>query len=173
MRNFKIATALGLSLFVVGSAAAQIKASNAPIEVFAESFVADLKSKIGTYAGNVVIKQGDFNLRADTVRVNMVRGKPDKIYADGGVVVKSPAGEVSADAGVFDVTPRLINFTGNVVLTKDKSVTRGNALSYNLTTGTGTFGGAAAPAPGQPAEQNGRVQGVFTAPSSIPQDSTP
>ena len=39
--------------------------ANAPIEVSADRFDADFNSKQGTYSGNVLVKQGDFHMRAD------------------------------------------------------------------------------------------------------------
>ena len=54
---------------------------------------------------------------------------------------------------------RLIRLTGNVVLTKDANVMRGNALEVSMATGLARLtADAAKPLAGQP---KGRVQGLF------------
>ena len=130
--------------------------ANAPIEVSADRFDADFNSKQGTYSGNVLVKQGDFHLRADKVRVNVVSGKPDKIFATGNVVFTAPNGDARGDDGVYDVGPRLITLNGHVLLTKEKNVMRGSTLTVNLITGQAQLGARALP--------GGRVQGLFTPP---------
>jgi lipopolysaccharide export system protein LptA len=132
--------------------------TDAPIQVAADQFTADMNSKSGTYSGNVVVTQADFKLRANTVRVNIIGSKPDKIVANGTVVFSSPSGIATGDAAVYDVGPRMITFTGRVVLTKDKNVMRGSNLRVNLVTGQATLNAAGSKLGG------GRVQGIFTPP---------
>jgi lipopolysaccharide export system protein LptA len=132
------------------------KDMSAPINVSADRFDADLNSKTGTYSGNVIVSQGEMKLRADRVKVNVVSGKPDKIFANGNVVFAAPSGNAQGDAGVYDVAPRLITLTGRVILTKDRNVMRGSTLTVNLATGQAQLGAKALP--GQ------RVQGSFTPP---------
>jgi lipopolysaccharide export system protein LptA len=136
--------------------------TNAPIEVSANSFEADMNAKTGTYVGNVIVKQGDMKLRADRVRVNVVSGKPNQIVANGNVVFDAPSGNAQGDTGVYDVGPRLITLTGKVILTKQKNVMRGSKLVVNLVTGMAQLGAAAG-------TTGGRVQGLFTPP---PQSSS-
>ena len=64
--------------------------SDAPINIAADKFVADENAKTGTWSGNVVITQGDMRMRANSVRMNVVGkdNKPDKIFAQGNVVVE-------------------------------------------------------------------------------------
>jgi lipopolysaccharide export system protein LptA len=127
--------------------------ANAPIQVSAENFLADINAKTGTYVGNVLVTQGDFHLRADKVRVNVVEGKPDQIFAMGNVIFDAPSGAARGDNGVYNVGPRLITLTGHVVLTKEKNVMRGSTLTVNLVTGTAQLGNS-----------GGRVQGLFQPP---------
>ncbi len=168
-----VATILCLSLCAASPALAQNKSVNAPIEVSADSFIADMNAKSGTYSGNVLVKQGNINLRANTIRVSLSGGKPEKIYANGNVEVNSPSGKVTGDAGVYDIAPRLITLTGNVVMTQNKNVLRGNLLTYDVATGIGKFGGTAPAVAGQPAQTNGRVRGVFTPPPQSSPKPTP
>ena len=135
--------------------------ANAPIEVSANAFQADMNAKTGTYIGNVIVKQGDFKLRADKVRVNVVQGKPEQITATGNVVFEAPSGNAQGDNGVYDVRPRLITLTGRVILTKQKNVMRGTKLVVNLVTGVANL--AAGALPGM---QGGRVTGLFSPPPS-------
>jgi lipopolysaccharide export system protein LptA len=139
--------------------------SDAPINIAADKFVADENAKTGTWSGNVVIVQGDMRMRANTVRMNVVGkdNKPDKIFAQGNVVVDSPSsGTVTGDNGVYDVVQRSINLTGHVVLTKQKNSMRGAQMTVNLVTGIATLGGGGAPAAPGAATASGRVQGIFT-----------
>jgi len=146
--------------------------SNAPINISADKFVADSNAKTGTWTGNVVVIQSDMRMRANSVRLNVTGkdNKPDKIFANGNVVVDSPnSGTVTGDDGVYDVVAHTVTMTGKVVLTKDKDVMRGTRLTVNLDTGKATLG--AGKVPGSPnaqtgAQGNGRVQGIFTPPPS-------
>jgi lipopolysaccharide export system protein LptA len=139
--------------------------TNTPIQVSADTFLADVNAKTGTYVGNVIVTQGDFKLRSDRVKVIVVSGKPQKIQATGHVVLATNSGDAQGDNGVYDVPPRTVTLTGHVVLTKDKNVMRGTTLTVNLATGEAKLG-AQGSGPG-----NGRVQGLFTpAPQSTGQN---
>jgi lipopolysaccharide export system protein LptA len=136
--------------------------ADAPINIAADKFIADENAKTGTWSGNVVITQGDMRMRANTVRMNVVGAdnKPDKIFAQGNVVVDSPtSGTVTGDNGVYDVVQRSVSLTGHVVLTKQKNSMRGAQMTVNLVTGIATLGGGGAAAPGTTPP---RVQGIFT-----------
>jgi len=140
--------------------------ANAPINVSADKFQADGNAKTGTWSGNVLVVQGDMRMRANSVRLNVVGkdNKPDKILANGNVVVNSPnSGTVTGDNGVYDVVARTVTMTGKVVLTRQQDVMRGNQLTVNLETGVATLGSSAR-TPGT--TSGGRVQGIFTPPSS-------
>lgn len=133
--------------------------ANAPIQVSADQFSADLNAKSGTYSGNVIVTQGDMRLRANTVRINTTNNKPDKIVANGNVVFDSAtSGSATGDNAVYEVAPRLITFTGRVILTKGKDVMRGSTLTVNLVTGKAVLNAVGSKTTG------GRVQGIFTPP---------
>ena len=137
--------------------------NNAPIDISSDSFQADLNGKTGTWSGNVIVIQADTKMRANTVRMTTVDGKADKIMASGNVVVDSPkTGTVTGDNGVYNVVPRTVLLTGNVVLKKGKDVMRGAQLTVNLVTGQAVLGGGVkGQVPGQPQGKT-RVQAVFT-----------
>ena len=136
-----------------------MKDPNAPIEYTADNFDADANSKTATLSGNVLIRQGEMRMRANAVRVNIVDGKANKIFAKGHVVVDAPSGTATGDNGVYDVNPRLVTLTGHVVLTREKNVMRGSLLTVNLVTGVATLDGGKQQGGKQ---QGGRVQGLFT-----------
>jgi len=163
----RFSTALCALVLVASSGAAWAEAasggidmgkhdSSAPINVSADQFVGDLKTKVGTYIGNVIITQGDFKLRADKVSVFEVNNKPDHINGYGNVLFTSTSGNASGDTGVYDLNSKNITLDGKVLLTKEKNVMRGTHLVMNIETGK-----AQLTAKGT---QGGRVQGVFTPP---------
>jgi len=136
--------------------------NNAPINISADSFQADLNAKSATYTGNVLVVQGSTKLRANQVKVLTTNGKDDKITASGNVVVDDPAsGIATGDNGVYSVGPRTVVMTGNVVLKKGKDMMKGSLLTVNLNTGQATLGGGVK-TPGVQGTSGGRVQGVFT-----------
>jgi len=127
--------------------------SNAPINVSSDTFEGNFQTKVGTYSGNVVVTQGDDKLRADTVKVDVVAGKPDRFEAVGHVVFVSPSGTATGDNGVYELGPRTITLTGHVVLTKEKDVMRGTSLVVDMNTGQSRLIARGA--------QGNRVQGLF------------
>ena len=151
---FFLALVVSLSAADAQQAKLGMKDPNAPIEVSAQNVVADATAKTVTYTGDVVIRQGEVRMRANTVRISALDGKADKVVAQGGVVVDAPSGTATGDNGVYDVSPRIVTLTGNVVLVKEKDVMRGTKLTVNLITGVAQLGGAQG--------QGGRVQGLFT-----------
>jgi lipopolysaccharide export system protein LptA len=141
-----------------GNALMSKKDSNAPINISSDSFQADLNGKTGTWQGNVVVVQGDMKLRANSVRMTTVGGKADKVLANGNVVVDSPkSGTATGDSGIYNVGPRTVVMSGNVVLKKGKDVMRGAQLTVNLVNGQAVLGGGV-----KGTKQGGRVQAVFT-----------
>jgi len=133
--------------------------SSQPIAVNADSFLADLNNSTGTYTGNVIVTQGEVRLHADEVTVHAPDGRAARMEANGNVVVDSPSGQAVGDSGTYDVPEQTIRLTGNVVLTKDANVMRGNALEVSMATGLARLtADSAQTVPGQPP---GRVQGLF------------
>jgi len=153
--------ALGLAVLAAAAGAQQGSAigkgmldPNAPIDVSADNFVADSNAKTGVYTGNVIVNQGEMHMRCNNLRAHLVDNKPDKIYVQGHVVVDAPKGVATGDSGVYDVNPRIITLTGNVVLTQGPNVMRGHQLVVNLLSGEATLVGGA--------NRTGRVQALFS-----------
>jgi len=133
-----------------------------PIAVNADSFSADLQGETGTYSGNVLVVQGAIRLRADEVIVVAPGGRATRMEARGGVVVESPSGTATGSLAIYDISTQTIRLTGNVVLTNDANVMRGNVLEVSIADGRATLSGGVA-ADGQEQGQ-GRVQGLFVRP---------
>ena len=127
--------------------------SNAPVNVSSDNFAGNFETKVGTYTGNVIVTQADYKLRADKVNVKVVDGKPSRFDAAGNVVFISTSGTATGDYGVYDLGPRTVTLTGHVVLTKDKDVMHGTALTVDMNTGESHLTAHGAP--------GGRVQGLF------------
>jgi lipopolysaccharide export system protein LptA len=156
------AAAAALALFATAPALAATGVqlgghdTNAPIAVSADNFTGDLETKVGTYSGNVIVSQGTFKLHADQVQIRTANGKADKIVASGHVLFDSTSGMASGETGVYELGPRTVTLTGNVVLTKDKNVMRGTQLTVNLDSGKAVLDAKGT--------ATGRVQGLFTPP---------
>ena len=127
--------------------------SNAPINVSSDNFIGNFQTKVGTYNGNVIVTQADNKLHADTVKVDVVAGKPSRLEARGHVVFVSSSGTATGDNGIYDLGPRTITLTGHVVLTKNKDVMRGTTLVVDMKTGESHLTAHGAP--------GNRVQGLF------------
>lgn len=129
--------------------------SDEPIAVNADNFSADLQAERGTYSGNVVVVQGAVRLRAEEVIVEAPDGRATRMEASGGVVVESPSGTATGTNAVYDIPAQVVRLTGNVVLTNQSNVMRGNVLEVRIADGRATLTG------GPNDQTDGRVQGLF------------
>jgi lipopolysaccharide export system protein LptA len=161
MRKTGLILLTGLLAVAVPALAAQkaetkfgLSDPNAPIAISADRFDADQNNNTLIYTGNAVVRQGDVYLHTDRLKVVAPDGKtPDKIYADGHVVLTTPNGTATGADGIYDVTPRIVTIRGHVVLVKDNNVMRGETVVVDLIAGTAKMGAA---------EKGGRIQGLFT-----------
>jgi len=169
-RRLLLAAAFTPALLALGlatSAFAQSKIStkhdaSLPIEISADALEVQQEQNLATFSGNVQAEQGAIRLRADMLMVHYrpqqgdasVQGAISRIDAKGQVFFSSPGQTAQGDSGVYDVDNKLITMLGNVVLTRDKNVIRGNRLVLNLTTGKSKVDGVGGAA-------GGRVRGLF------------
>ncbi|MES2749891.1 MAG: LptA/OstA family protein [Pseudomonadota bacterium] len=141
-----------------------------PIQIDAASLEMRDKDKAATFSGNVKVVQGDTTMLCKTLVVfydnNQAPGaKPAmksstpgptgsssirKLEAKGGVTVTQKDQTVTGDRGIFDMRANTVTMLGNVLLTKEKNVLRGDRLIVDLTTGVSRV-----------ESDSGRVQGVF------------
>lgn len=158
---------LTAAFLLIMPAAAMAQNAKCEVQVNSDRFIADLNGQTGQFVGNVVVNQCDTRIRADQVRVTTAGGQASTVTATGRVVAESPkSGIVTGDNGVYDVQRRTVVMTGKVTLKNGKNVMTGAQLTVNLATGQATVGGAsAAVAQGQPQQQPGRVQAIFSPPA--------
>jgi len=123
----------------------------APIEITADELEVRQSEGIATFKGDVDAVQGDLTLSAQTLDVFYGDGAADgaegangagqamgeirRVEAHGDVVVSSPREIARGSDGVYDLTTRRITLTGDVVLTRDDNVLRGNRLEIDLASG--------------------------------------
>ncbi len=144
--------------------------SNKPIEITADSLEVLQKDKQAVFKGNVVAKQGQINLKADTMTVfyrdsgsqNKEGNAISKILVDGDVFLATAEESAKGSKGVYNVDSKQIDLSGDVLLTRGQNVLKGNHLVYNLASGKSllTGGGAGGIVEGEPTS-GGRVRGLF------------
>ena len=142
-----------------------------PIQINAASLEMRDKDKAATFSGDVKVVQGDTTMLCKTLVVFYDNDQPAdgkkpamksatpgpsgsssirKLEAKGGVTVTQKDSTVTGDRGVFDMRANTVTMFGNVLLTKEKNVLRGDRLVVDLTTGVSRV-----------ESDSGRVQGVF------------
>ena len=126
----------------------------APIEITADALEVRQRENVATFTGDVDAVQGDLTLSARTLDVfygeeaaeagreaggadagGAGLGEIRRVVARGDVVVSSPREIARGAEGVYDVAAGRITLTGDVVLTRDDNVLRGNRLEIDLATG--------------------------------------
>jgi lipopolysaccharide export system protein LptA len=145
-----------------------------PVHIEAASLDVRDKDKVATFSGNVVVTQGDTNMRCKSLDVfydqedgkgaktSMKAAQPGpggkqqirRLEAKGGVVVTQKDQTATGELGIFDMKSNTITLTGGVVVTQGPNVLRGERLIVDVTTGHARVESG-----------GGRVQGLFS-PSS-------
>jgi lipopolysaccharide export system protein LptA len=142
----------------------------APIEITADELEVRQRAGVATFRGDVDAVQGDLTLSARSLDVfygdegepasggdsgaggAAAMGEIRRVEAHGDVVVSSPREIARGDEGIYDLTTRRITLTGDVVLTRDDNVLRGNRLEIDLASGVSRLRAAGA---------DGRVRARF------------
>ncbi len=142
-----------------------------PVKIDAAQLEVRDKEKIATFSGNVRVVQGDTTMRSKTLAVfydgdgsaanTLTAAQPGpggqqrirQLEAKGGVKVCQNDQIVTGDEAKFDMKANTVTLQGNVVLTKEQNVLRGDKLVVDLTSGAAKIDG-------------GRVQALLF-PSSI------
>jgi len=151
--------------------------SKAPVSIEADKLVYYDKEQKAVYSGNVVIIQGDTKLTCSTMTIYMEKssaptngqaakpadasglpgssgesGRVRHLDCSGPVTVLSKTQTATADSGAYDKPQNKVWLIGHVTLSDGGNVTKGDKLTYDLTSGQATVdtGGA-----------SGRVKGQF------------
>lgn len=139
--------------------------SKEPISIDADKLVYYDKEQKAVYSGNVVAVQGDSKLTCSTLTIFLARGEAPKaegsaekepavspasaggeapgastsqvrrMEAAGPVTVVSKTQVATGDRGVYDKTENKVWLLGNVTLSDGGNVTKGDKLTYDLTSG--------------------------------------
>lgn len=158
--------------------------SKQPVSIEADKLVYFDKEQKAVYSGNVVVIQGDTKMTCSGLTIYMEKAAtpgeapaPAPAVADaasgggagasshvkhldaaGPVTVVSKTQVATGDRGAYDKAQNKVWLIGNVTLSDGGNVTKGDKLTYDLTTGQATVDTGAA----------GRVKGLF-----IPGSGTP
>lgn len=118
--------------------------SEDPIHIEADRLEVRDEEKHAVYRGNVSVRQGDTLLKTAELHVyysggGQTSGAPSaslqRILANGRVIVQSQNRIATGDEAVFEMADETIVMTGNVVLTEDENIVRGDRLVVDLKTG--------------------------------------
>lgn len=113
---------------------------NQPIAIEADAGSLDQKNQVTVFTGNVVIKQGSLNFRANAVRVAQDKQGNQHIQAEGNPV---HFGQQLEDKGYvegsgnqveYESSTGLVRLTGNAMVKRGGDVARGAAITYNMRT---------------------------------------
>jgi lipopolysaccharide export system protein LptA len=138
-----------------------------PIEIEATSLEVQDKTKMATFRGKVQVKQGDTELRCNTLVVHYEqeggttsgsrgavsasdRQRIRLLEATGNVVVTQRDQVATGESGLFDMRKNEITLRGNVVVSQGQNVLRGDRLIVDMTTAVSRV-----------ESDKGRVQGLF------------
>ena len=140
--------------------------SKQPIEISADNLEVLQEESKAIFSGHVIAKQGSITMRAASMTVFYegqgeagATGKGIKrIESQGDVVFVSPTETAQGDTAIYNVKTDTIDLVGNVTLTRDSNILKGNSLNYNLATGRSVLNGGAG---GAKTATSGRVRGLF------------
>jgi lipopolysaccharide export system protein LptA len=147
--------------------------SKQPVSIEADKLVYFDKEQKAVYTGNVVVIQGDTKMTCTGLTIYMEKAATAGGAAPAGDAAKTAAGGSSShvkhldavgpvtvvsktqvatgDRAAYDKVQNKVWLIGNVTLSDGGNVTKGDKLTYDLTTGEATVDTAAA----------GRVKGLF------------
>jgi lipopolysaccharide export system protein LptA len=152
-----------------------------PVQIDAATLEVHDKDKNATFSGNVRMVQGDTTLRCPKLVVfyeqdggdggsatkTMTAAKPGpggqqqikRLEAWNGVVVTQKDQTATGEKGIFDMKSNTVTLLGNVVMTQQQNVLRGDRLVVDLTTGVSRV---------EAGNGKERVQGLFLPASGGP-----
>lgn len=114
-----------------------------PIQIEAETLEVEDKANSATFTGNVVVSQGQAQLKTQHLVVHYAGSASDsgqqsisRLEARGRVFISSEDQTATGDEASFDMERELMVMTGKkVVLSQGENVVVGNRLTVNLKTG--------------------------------------
>lgn len=148
---------------------------NDPIKIEANALEVRDKDKTAVFTGNVIVQQGDTQMRCKDLTVHYEGGAlpaqtanaqpvaPQQIrrlVANGGVIITTKDQRATGNTGIYDARANTMTLSGNVVLLQGPNLMRGDRLVVDLTSGLSRLdaeGKSTTP---------GRVHGLFV-PGSV------
>ena len=128
--------------FLATIATAQDKATNnpqqLPINLKADHGEYDANAGVATYTGNVVVTQGEMNLKGDKITIRLQDGKIHTIESWGNpttfhyVPAKEPPIDGSGKYMKYTVPTSTVEIDKNAHVRQDKNEPRADPLTYNL-----------------------------------------
>lgn len=117
--------------------------SQDPIQIEARELEVEDKSNSATFSGDVVVSQGQTQLKTQRLRVyysgsaaDGVQQSISRLEASGRVYISSKDQTATGDQASFDMKRQIMVMTGKeVVLSQGPNVVVGNRLTINLKTG--------------------------------------
>ena len=144
-----IAALLAFFLLIAPVAAQQ------PVNITADQFTVDEKTKQAVFTGNVVVVHPSVTVHANKVEAIYGEGGASDIesfVATGAVTLDTPDQKATGERAVFNPGDQLLRLTGNVKVTNPSGTVDSSELVVNLATNVSTF----------TSNGNDRVTGVFT-----------
>lgn len=111
-----------------------------PIQIEADQASLDQKNQITVFSGNVIIKQGTLNIRAQNVRVSQDKQGNQSVFASGNPVYFSQQlenkGKVEGQGNKIEYTSatHLLKLSGNAKVQRGGDLARGQSITYNTKT---------------------------------------
>ena len=123
--------------------------SKEPIQIEAEQLEVEDKTNSATFKGDVVVSQGETQLKTERLRVfydgsaaGDVQQKISRLEASGRVYITAKDQTATGDQASFDMNRQMMVMTGKeVVLSQGPNVVVGKKLTVNLKTGTANLQG--------------------------------
>lgn len=131
--------------------------SQAPVEVTARSLEFDYRARVLVYRGDVVAKQDDVRLTAETLTLDLSGAEKSELkslVAEGNVHFSKGDRRASASRAVYDQSKRLITLSRNAVLEDDRGNVSGDTVHVYLDDGRTVIEGG-----------SGRVRAVLRPPA--------
>ncbi len=166
-RNAKFLSAALLLLALSFSAHALESDRKQPISIDADSGSLDQKNQVTVFSGNVIIKQGSINMRAERVRLTRDKQGNQTLQAEGNPVKfgqqleNKGYVEGQGNRAEYSSASNMIRLSGNAKVQRGGDVAQGEVITYNTKSEVYTvLGGKAA------GTKSGRRVSVIIQPSA-------
>ena len=113
---------------------------NEPYEIIAEDMFIEREQNVVGFSGNVVLKQGFANLKADQILLffneNIDQEDFYKMEASGNILIRNnEATSITGNSAAYNVDDNKLIMTENVVLKNQLSMINGNKLILDINSG--------------------------------------